>query len=88
MRRDADSHLYITIEAVFVALVGTIQKIITEDVRFKSKIGSDRVGSYYIKCLIMPSPRSQSKRTEIASAVMINIKRQGSVRKMVIITNL
>ena len=87
--------IYIYIEAVFMALVGTIQKIITRYICFSSKTGSDRMGSYYIMCFIMPCAgiRKQNSKDWIgiclhASVVMISIKRQGSVRKMVIITNL
>ena len=45
--------------------------------------------SYYIMCLMTPCVAVTKQNICLhASAVMISIKRQGSVRKMVIITNL
>ena len=53
------------------------------------------MGPYYMMCLIMPCTAVRKQNSEDcnsiclhASMVMISIKRQGSVSKMVIITNL
>ena len=87
--------ILITIEAVFVALVASNQKIITRYVRFQSKTGSDRMDSYYTMCLIMPcaAVRNQTPRTVITFVYMpprlwLASRDRLVSEKMVIITNL